>query len=117
MDTRTHGREGEDVAVNYLTSSGYRIISRNYQSRNGEIDCIAEAPDGSLVFVEVKAGSGRSFGHPLFWVTRGKQRKIAGMARKYLAEHGIRHRSCRFDVIAVVSGKIEHIRNAFMTSS
>jgi len=114
VNTRQKGSRGEDRAVDYLLGKGYRIVTRNYQSRNGEIDCIAESPDGSLVFIEVKSMHSGGGGCPLFWVNRRKQKKIATMAQQYLAEHELFGTACRFDVIAIVNDSIEHIRNAFL---
>jgi len=114
MNTREKGYCGEDLAVDYLLRCGYKIITRNYQARRGEIDCIAEAPDGTLAFVEVKSRRGNSACHPFFWINRGKQKKIISMARLYLAEHHITNKPCRVDAIAVCDGKVEHLKNAFM---
>ncbi len=114
MHTRAKGNRGEDAAVEYLLEKGYRIVCRNYQSRIGEIDCVAQAPDKTLVFVEVKCARSSGGGHPFSWVTRAKQQKIARMARQYLAEHNIKQHACRFDVIAMYQGKVEHLRNAFL---
>jgi putative endonuclease len=113
-NTRQKGRLGENEAAEFLIANGYAIISRNYQTKRGEIDCIAEDPSGTLVFLEVKAAASGHFGHPAFWVNRAKQRTIATMARLYLAEHGITNRPCRFDVITIYKGKIDHIKNAFL---
>jgi putative endonuclease len=112
--TRSKGRQGENEAADYLVSLGYKIISRNYQTKRGEIDCIAEDRSGTLVFLEVKAASTDRFGNPAFWVTRAKQRTIAAMAKLYLAEHNITSHPCRFDVITLYKGKLEHIKNAFL---
>lgn len=114
MNTKEKGKRGEDKAVKYLLNKGYNIITRNYQARRGEIDCIAEDPDDGIVFLEVKTGTGHSFGHPFYRITRGKQKKIVNMARQYLAEHSITQRACRFDVISIVEDKIEHLKNAFL---
>ncbi|MBD3393709.1 MAG: YraN family protein [Chitinivibrionales bacterium] len=114
MDTRSKGRGGEDRAVEHLLANGYRIVARNYECRDGEIDCVAEAGDGTLVFVEVKAARSDAGGDPFSWVTRPKQRTLARMARRYLADHDIVDRACRFDVIAIVGGRIEHMENAFL---
>ncbi len=113
--TRAKGNRGEDSAVEYLLSKGYSIVSRNVQARQGEIDCIAEDPEGTLVFVEVKSGSNSSYGHPFFRVDRRKQKRIITMAKRYCAEHALSQRACRFDVIAIVKGKVEHLRNAFLS--
>jgi putative endonuclease len=111
--TRKKGTAGEDAAVEYLLSLGYTIVSRNYQARRGEIDCIAQDPSGTIVFCEVKSAKSSSLGHPAFWVTRDKQRKITRMAQRYLAEHRYTNKACRFDVVTVYNGKIEHYKNAF----
>ncbi len=112
--TRAKGRSAEDRAVDYLIHQGFRIVSRNYQTRHGEIDCIAESPEGVLVFVEVKSSRGKAFGHPFFRVSRAKQRTIISMAKRYLADHRITNRPCRFDVVALVGESIDHLRNAFL---
>ncbi len=114
MDTRGKGKAGEDLAAEYLVENGYTIISRNYQSRKGEIDCIAESPKGELVFVEVKWARDLSRGHPFTWVTRAKQKNIIAMARQYFADHNTAQQACRFDVIAIVGGKLEHMPKAFI---
>jgi len=47
------GAHGEDAACAQLAASGYRILTRNYRCRQGEIDIVAL--DGEvLVFVEGK---------------------------------------------------------------
>jgi putative endonuclease len=112
--SREKGYSGEDKAADYLIDSGYSIISRNFQSRKGEIDCVAKDDKGTLVFIEVKYAKSFAKGHPAFWVTPAKQRKLVAMARRYLGDHGYTRQPCRFDVIAIVGGKIEHIKNAFL---
>jgi putative endonuclease len=114
ISSRHTGHIGEDKAADYLINSGYSIISRNFQSRKGEIDCIAKDEKGTLVFIEVKYARSFAKGHPAFWVTWGKQRKLVAMAKRYLGDHQLTSQSCRFDVIAIVGEKIEHIKNAFL---
>jgi len=66
----------------------------------GEIDIIAR--DGeTLVFVEVKARVGRSFGAPAEAVSPWKQRRIAQLATLYIARSGADYCRCRFDVVSV----------------
>jgi putative endonuclease len=112
--TRAIGKSSEDLAADHLTTLGYAIVARNWQAKDGELDIIARAPDGTLVFVEVKSARRPGFGHPFQFVTRGKQRKIITMARRYLYENDMNNKPCRFDVIAVLNGKIEHLKNAFL---
>jgi putative endonuclease len=113
MNTHEKGRAGEDAAVEHLLSQGYQIEARNYRTKYGELDIVASAPDGTLVFVEVKAANSLSRGNPLFKVTPSKRRTIAGMAKRYMYDRKITMRACRMDVIGIVRGKIDHIVNAF----
>lgn len=47
------GLEAEEKAVEYLKKNGYSILERNFHSRFGEIDIIAQQED-VLHFFEVK---------------------------------------------------------------
>jgi putative endonuclease len=114
MNTREKGRYGEDEAMEYLISQGYTVLFRNFQTKTGEIDCVASDAGGTIAFIEVKAGNNSKFGHPLFWVTRAKQKQIVLMARRYLREHNLTNKPCRFDVISICNGKLEHLKNAFL---
>ena len=113
-NTRAKGAWGEDAAVSYLMSKGYTIIRRNYRKRTGEIDCIARDLDNTTVFVEVKSARTAACGHPFFWITPAKQRTLAKVARSYLAEQGSLRCACRFDVIAITNGTVQHLKNAFL---
>jgi putative endonuclease len=113
MNTHEKGRTGEDLAADYLLSKGYAIEARNFRNRYGELDIVATAPDGTLVFVEVKAAGSSGCGNPLYRVTPAKQRKVAGMAKRYMYDRKLIGRPCRLDVIGVYRGKIDHIPNAF----
>lgn len=47
------GRLGEEYAARLLEREGYRILSRNFHTRYGEIDLIAQKGE-ILAFIEVK---------------------------------------------------------------
>ena len=57
------GYTGEDIAVNFLISKGYKVLERNWRYRRNEIDIIAWH-GSTLVFVEVKTRSSLECGHP-----------------------------------------------------
>jgi putative endonuclease len=64
MKTARHiGDIGEDIAEKYLKKHGWKIITRNFSVRGGEIDLIAYR-FGVLAYVEVKTRSGDMFGRP-----------------------------------------------------
>lgn len=114
--TRSVGDEGEQKACNYLVENSYRIIERNFRTRGGEIDIIAEI-DNVLVFVEVKTlpgGDSETLSHEL---DLRKQRKIIKTANFFLAKHRKYNSSkIRFDVIVIdMPGlpPVYHILDAF----
>ena len=90
---------------------------RNYRTKLGEIDIIAEE-QGTLVFVEVKTRRGHQCGHPFEAVTPAKCRQISKTALEYLAETGREGQPARFDVVAIsFAGEAEPVfellKNAF----
>jgi putative endonuclease len=99
------GLEGERAAERHLVSRGYRIQDRRYRAPGGELDLVAESPDGILVFVEVKARSGADQAAPLEAVHPLKQRRLAHAAAHYLQARGRHEAVCRFDVISLTSRK------------
>lgn len=106
------GCGGEDMAYKYLISKGYKILARNFKTKIGEIDIIAK-DKGVIVFVEVKTRKSDFFGLPREAVTPSKQRKIRMVATQYLKLHGGLEQVCRFDVIDILAGEINHIENCF----
>ncbi|MCL2616410.1 MAG: YraN family protein [Defluviitaleaceae bacterium] len=113
---RNLGNIGEDIAASYLARQGYNLLQRNYRCGFGEIDVICHAPDGYLVFVEVKARKNDRFGVGYEAVVRSKRAKIIRTAMNYISENGIVNEDMRFDVISVSlcgDNSIEHIVNAF----
>jgi len=113
---RKRGIAGEERAVNFLTGKGYRILERNYRCPQGEIDIIAL--DGKvLVFVEVRTRRESSYGFPEESITSLKQRRIIRCATWYLHQKKLEMQDCRFDVIAIMGDRIEHISGAFDTGN
>ena len=117
MDDKELGRRGEEAAAQYICSQKhYLLLCKNYRSRLGEIDLIAQ--DGSvIVFIEVKTRNSRHYGQPAEAVEKHKQHKLTLAAKSYLSRYGLWHRPCRFDVIEVMPSAagfcIHHIPHAF----
>ena len=108
------GGEAEERAARFLAQHGLRIVARNYRTRVGEIDLIAQDA-GTLVFVEVRMRSSARFGGALGSVTPRKQSRIAAAARHYLMRLG-REPRCRFDVVTLEGAQPTWIRGAFQTA-
>ncbi len=110
------GKEGENRAENYLKEQGYGILYRNWRTRRGEIDIIAEK-DGTLVFAEVKTLPASTL-ETVERVLGGiKQKKIIETAKCFLLENRQYSNSyIRFDVLIVdvpFYPPVYHIKNAF----
>src|SRR5919202_6610150 len=84
---RDRGALGERIAAEHLERRGYRIVARNYRTREGEIDLVA-ADDRALVFCEVKTRiDGGRFGPttPCGAIGPLKQRRLRALASQWLA--------------------------------
>ena len=112
-NNRRTGTGYERKAGAYLESLGYKIVTYNYRCRLGEIDLIAR--DGEyLVFVEVKYRKNGSYGNPLAAVNLKKQQTLGKVAEYYLLTHKCTvNTPCRFDVVGILDGKVQWIRDAF----
>lgn len=118
MTNQSLGKYGEQLAVQYLQSKGYRIIARNLRNKLGEIDLVAK--DGAVIcFVEVKTRKSLQFGAPYEAVGRHKQYKMAQLAMAYLNDQTtLTTVPARFDVVSIYktpagAPQIEHFPDAF----
>jgi putative endonuclease len=138
------GNLAETMALRHLQHAGLRLVQRNYRvargpgARAGEIDLIMREPDGTIVFVEVRAraapgsvlgvagaagaaravgavgavGTVGAFGGAAASVGRVKQRRIV-----YAAQHWLMRQAtlppCRFDVVALDGDHLQWLKAAF----
>ncbi|GLX02924.1 YraN family protein [Microtetraspora sp. NBRC 16547] len=94
------GRQGEELAADFLRSRGVSVLARNWRCKEGEIDIVAR--DGrALVVVEVKTRSGRSHGTAYEAVGHAKLLRLRSLAARWLAGQQERFDSVRVDVIAL----------------
>ena len=114
--TRTVGALGEEKSCAYLESQGFSIIARNWRTRRGEIDIIAQKQD-LLVFAEVKtlpSGDPETLSHEL---DERKQKRIVETAKFFLLNHRkYSNDTIRFDVLVVDMpglSEVYHIEDAF----
>ncbi len=108
------GRRGEQLAAEYLLSSGFQILDRNFRCAEGEIDIVA-ADRRDLVVCEVKTRSDVRYGTPAEAVTRQKLRRLRHLAAVWASSQGWFYDQLRVDVVGVLrspSGDftIEHLR-------
>ena len=69
------GKEGEELAVKYLSNLGYEILETNFRFKRDEVDIIASKND-FIVFVEVKTRANNFLGEPEEAVSVSKQKRI-----------------------------------------
>lgn len=106
------GARGESAGCLFLARKGYEIVERNVRYPWGELDIVARAPDGTLVFAEVKTmhesfDEGRGDGlRPEDQMTDEKMEKFRRAAELYA---GFRHElvdeqlGWRLDVLALTA--------------
>lgn len=119
MSNKDLGNLGEDLASEYLINKGAEIIARNFRTKDAEIDIVFFDRDEKtklvyLVFCEVKFRNNDNCGLPLEAVDYKKQRKIAKASSYFIYKNRIDSTfPVRYDVISIINGRIEHIKNAF----
>ena len=118
ITTKSRGDAAEFAARAYLMRGGLRFVEANYRTPGrggGEIDLVMRAPDGTLVFVEVRQRSGVSHGGAGASISAVKQQRIILAARHYLMRFASPP-PCRFDVLLVQGAQIEWLPAAFDAS-
>ena len=123
-NTKKLGQLGEEAAVKYLKTNGYKILDRNFQNnlgrRLGEIDIIAlDLGADEIVFVEVKTREYEKYREtlPEENITYSKLHKLNKIASAYLRLKKLEDRPYRFDAISVwldcahEKAEIKHIPN------
>ncbi len=110
------GRQGEDLAAEFLTARGVKIIARNVRSRYGELDLVGEQ-DGLTVIFEVRTRTSDALGFPEESVNGRKQAHLIAAAEAYIQSRGDGTAHWRIDVLAIrlrsgMEPEIEWFENA-----
>lgn len=116
MSTISVGKQGENLAVEYLQQHyHYTIVERNFRTRFEELDIVALDGD-TLVFIEVKTRNDKQYGLPAEAVTPWKIKRLKKAATYYRITHPSLPELLRIDVVVIelagdVAEKIELIKN------
>jgi putative endonuclease len=78
------GQRAESLAALTLRLKGYRILSRGFSARGGEIDIIAQR-GSTIAFVEVKCR--RSLMHAMAAIDANKRKRMSCAVRAWLVAH------------------------------
>lgn len=103
---KTSGNRGEDAACEYLKKHGYKIIERNFRTRNGEIDIVAvdiSEKEPVLAFIEVKTRLTEAFGTPFEAITSWKLQYLIRTATFYKQTHKNLPEAMRIDAVSVTN--------------
>ncbi|MCW4466254.1 YraN family protein [Glutamicibacter sp. MNS18] len=107
------GRAGEEVAAEYLSGIGHRILARNWRTSTGELDLISVAGE-QLIAVEVKTRTSDKFGTAFEAINAAKFRRIHRLIRQWARENNLMTMQVRVDVLCIykenVGWRIEHHR-------
>ncbi len=116
MNKHDIGVKGEDIALAHLLAKGHTLLTRNWKCRMGELDLVTRQRD-ILIFVEVKACSGRGLDAAIMNMTPRKIERLTKAIHYYLDAHNISEPLWQLDFVAVAipySGAplVEHWENA-----
>jgi putative endonuclease len=101
------GADAERRVRRYYRLRGYRVLDANARAGGNELDVVVRR-GGRLVFVEVKARAGDSFGDAWEAVGAEKGRRIRHAAEAWLARRpALGDLEVGFEAVAVRGGKIE----------
>lgn len=115
MNKKNLGKLGEELAITYLKSKEYKIITRNFRTRFGEIDIVCEKGD-SIVFIEVRTKSNLSTILPEESITKKKIEKYKKLALEYLEVSKRKYKEIKFEFLGIEyknnkNYQITHIEN------
>lgn len=109
------GKEGEQIAVDYLLKEGYSVLYRNYRYLKAEIDIIAQKGE-VLAIVEVRSRNS-DYLVPIIETITKKKMALLVMAADHFVLSSDLEVEVRFDVITILKNKrqfeIEHLMDAF----
>lgn len=112
------GKNGEQMAADYLRSLKYHIEAERWRLHHLELDLVAtDRETGEIVFVEVKTRQTPIFGTPEDAVDYRKIMNTVRAADAYIKQYSVTQ-DWRFDIIAIVDDgkhepKIQHFKEAF----
>ncbi|KVV47216.1 hypothetical protein WK81_05890 [Burkholderia ubonensis] len=110
--SKSVGAAFEARARQFLERRGLAFVAANVTMRGGELDLVMREPDGTLVFVEVRARRSVRHGGAAASVGWRKRTRLVAAALRFWARHGA-GAPCRFDVVAFEAAQLVWLRDAF----
>ncbi len=97
------GKDGEQMAADWLREKGYEILHINWRYSRYEIDIVAKKNE-KLHFVEVKTRQSDCYGNPEDSVTKKKFKKLQRAVDEYLFRHP-GNPWIQYDILAITINK------------
>ncbi|MBI2337431.1 MAG: YraN family protein [Deltaproteobacteria bacterium] len=85
-DNVIKGKRGEALAEKYLSKQRFKVLTRRFRTRWGEIDLIAKN-DQEFHFIEVKYRTQNFFGEPFEAVTAQKIKRLKQCGLAFLSRY------------------------------
>ncbi|OGK52535.1 hypothetical protein A2970_01120 [Candidatus Roizmanbacteria bacterium RIFCSPLOWO2_01_FULL_44_13] len=100
------GNQGELDATVYLKGQGFSIIQKNYRTRFGEIDIVAEK-NKTLYFIEVKTRSNDSKGKPYESINFYKLTHLKRASDMFLLQNNYKNYKLKLALISILRDRGE----------
>lgn len=93
------GRQGEELAVEWLLAQGFAILHKNWKYSYFELDLIASR-DNILHFIEVKTRTTDTYGHPEEGVTVKKLERLMNAGEEFLYQNP-EWKRIQYDILSI----------------
>lgn len=113
LNKTERGAMYERLAQDFLEREGLQCLDRNVRLCGAELDMVMRDRRGVIVFVEVRARRSARFGGAAASIDWKKRMRIRRAAAAWLWRWRGALPPCRFDVIAIESGEVLWLRDAF----
>jgi putative endonuclease len=94
------GKEGEQLAAEWLEQRGFQLISRNWKFARYEVDIVASLK-GILHIIEVKTRHDDLFGKPEDWVNWKKGRHLLAAGEAFQNKYPV-WEQIQFDILSIL---------------
>ncbi len=109
------GQRGEKIALDYLLDNKFVIITRNFRSKFGEIDIVAQK-ENKIYFVEVKTRANLKKGKPYEAIDNRKKYQMQKVATYFLLENNYKKYKFTLSVISILFKDLDHFNLQFFES-
>lgn len=106
------GKIGEQKAIIYLKKHNYLIIKKNYRSKYGEIDIVAEK-NKSIYFIEVKTRTDNKYGEPWEAINKHKLLHLKKAANNFLLNYKFKEYKLKLSAISILLKNGEEVIKFF----